>query len=154
MAVADAALILRCRDQTTEVAFSTKNTYLGDQSVTVRYRINSENPIKKVWRSSMDGHAAFAPNHWASLRRGRRGVEGPRSDIHRLAGTVIVKRITDFAAGGLYVLVRQRGAQFALSIRATIAALVAFALAQLLNLPSLWAVLTAVIVTQMRSDGR
>ena len=62
MAVADAALILRCRDQTTEVAFSTKNTYLGDQSVTVRYRINSENPIKEVWRSSMDGHAAFAPN--------------------------------------------------------------------------------------------
>lgn len=62
MVVGDAALILRCRGQTTEVAFSTKNTYLGDQSVTVRYRINSENPIKEVWRSSMDGHAAFAPN--------------------------------------------------------------------------------------------
>jgi hypothetical protein len=43
MVVGDAALILRCREQTTEVAFSTKNTYLGDQSVTVRYRINSEN---------------------------------------------------------------------------------------------------------------
>jgi hypothetical protein len=62
MVVGDAALILRCRDQTTEAAFSTTNTYLGDQSVTVRYRINSENPVKEVWRSSMDGHAAFAAN--------------------------------------------------------------------------------------------
>jgi hypothetical protein len=62
MVVGDAALILRCRNQTTEAAFSTKDTYFGDQSVTVRYRINSENPIKQVWRSSMDGHAAFAPN--------------------------------------------------------------------------------------------
>jgi hypothetical protein len=62
MVVGDAALILRCQHQTTEVAFSTKNTDLGDQFVTVRYRINSENPIKEVWRSSMDSHAAFAPN--------------------------------------------------------------------------------------------
>jgi hypothetical protein len=62
MVVGDAALILRCRNRTTEAAFSTKNTYFGDQSVTVRYRINSENPVKEVWRSSMDGHAAFAPN--------------------------------------------------------------------------------------------
>ena len=59
--VGDAALILRCRKQTTEVAFSTKNTDFGDQSVTVRYRINSDDPIKEVWRSSMDGRAAFAP---------------------------------------------------------------------------------------------
>jgi len=62
MAVGDAALILRCRDQITEAVFSTKNTYLGDKSVTVRYRINSESPIKEVWRSSMDGRAGFAPN--------------------------------------------------------------------------------------------
>jgi uncharacterized membrane protein YccC len=42
----------------------------------------------------------------------------------------------------------------ALSIRATIAALVSLALAQLLHLPlPLWAVMTAVIVTQM-SVGR
>ena len=33
-----------------------------DQFVTVRCRINSENSIKEVWRSSMNGHAAFAPN--------------------------------------------------------------------------------------------
>jgi hypothetical protein len=62
MVVEDTALILRCRNRTTEAAFSTKNTYLGDQSVTVRYRINSENPIKEIWRPSMDGRAAFAPN--------------------------------------------------------------------------------------------
>jgi hypothetical protein len=41
---------------------------LGDQSVTVRYRINSENPIKEVWRSSMDGRAAFAPNPMDFIR--------------------------------------------------------------------------------------
>jgi hypothetical protein len=60
--VGDAALILRCREQTTQAAFSTVHTYLGDGSVTVRFRINSENPIKQVWRSSIDGRAAFAPN--------------------------------------------------------------------------------------------
>ena len=55
---------------------------------------------------------------------------------------------------GLGALVRRRRAQLALSIRATIAALVAFVIAQVLHLPlPLWAVLTAVIVTQM-SVGR
>jgi hypothetical protein len=68
MIVGDAALILRCRNQTTEAAFSTVETYLGDQSVTVRYRINSENPVKEVWRSSMDGRAAFAPNPMDFIR--------------------------------------------------------------------------------------
>ena len=54
----------------------------------------------------------------------------------------------------LRALVSHRGVQLALSIRVTIAALVALALAQLLQLPlPLWAVLTAVIVTQM-SVGR
>ena len=49
---------------------------------------------------------------------------------------------------------RRRRVQLALSIRVTIAALVALALAQLLQLPlPLWAVLTAVVVTQM-SVGR
>jgi uncharacterized membrane protein YccC len=51
-------------------------------------------------------------------------------------------------------LIHQRRVQLALSIRVTIAALVALALAQFLQLPlPLWAVLTAVIVTQM-SVGR
>ena len=55
---------------------------------------------------------------------------------------------------GLGALVRRRRAQLTLSIRATIAALVALVLAQVLQLPlPLWAVLTAVIVTQM-SVGR
>jgi hypothetical protein len=68
LVVADTALILRCREQTTEAAFSTKDTDLGDGAVTVRYRINSENPIKEVWRSSMDGRAAFAPNPMDFIR--------------------------------------------------------------------------------------
>jgi hypothetical protein len=62
LVVGDAALILRCRDQTTEAAFSTKSTNLGNDSVTVHYRINAESPIREVWRSSMNGRAAFAPN--------------------------------------------------------------------------------------------
>ena len=54
----------------------------------------------------------------------------------------------------LRAVVRRRRAQLALAIRVTIAALAALALAQLLHLPlPLWAVLTAVIVTQM-SVGR
>jgi uncharacterized membrane protein YccC len=57
-------------------------------------------------------------------------------------------------ARGLRAAVGRRRVQLALSIRVTIAALLALALAQLLQLPlPLWAVLTAVIVTQM-SVGR
>jgi uncharacterized membrane protein YccC len=64
-----------------------------------------------------------------------------------------VKRITRLW-GNLRALVHHRRVQLALSIRVTIAALVALALAQFLQLPlPLWAVLTAVIVTQM-SVGR
>ena len=55
---------------------------------------------------------------------------------------------------GLRSLIRRHRVQLALSIRATIAALAALVVAQLLQLPlPLWAVLTAVIVTQM-SVGR
>jgi len=64
-----------------------------------------------------------------------------------------VKRIT-ILWRSLRALVHRRRVQLALSIRVTIAALVALALAQLLQLPlPLWAVMTAVIVTQM-SVGR
>jgi len=64
-----------------------------------------------------------------------------------------VKRITRLWRG-LRALVRRRRVQLALSIRVTIAALASLALAQFLQLPlPLWAVLTAVIVTQM-SVGR
>ena len=62
-------------------------------------------------------------------------------------------RIKNFWTG-LCALVRRRRPQLALSIRVTIAAMAALVLAQLLHLPlPLWAVLTAVIVTQM-SVGR
>ena len=61
LVVGEAALILRCREQKTEVAFSTKDTYLGDKPVIVRFRINSQDPIKEVWRPSTNGLAAFAP---------------------------------------------------------------------------------------------
>jgi uncharacterized membrane protein YccC len=62
-------------------------------------------------------------------------------------------RITNLRTG-LRGFVRHRRVQLALSIRVTIAALASLALAQLLHLPlPLWAVLTAVIVTQM-SVGR
>jgi uncharacterized membrane protein YccC len=55
---------------------------------------------------------------------------------------------------GLSALIHHRRVQLALSIRVTIAALVALTLAQSLQLPlPLWVVLTAVIVTQM-SVGR
>ena len=62
MVAGDAALILRCREQKTEAAFSTRDTYLGDESVTIRFRIDLQEPLKEVWRSSMNGRAAFAPH--------------------------------------------------------------------------------------------
>jgi Type VI secretion system VasI, EvfG, VC_A0118 len=62
MVAGDAALILRCREQKTEAAFSTRDTYLGDESVTVRFRIDLQEPTKEMWRSSMNGRAAFAPH--------------------------------------------------------------------------------------------
>jgi uncharacterized membrane protein YccC len=66
---------------------------------------------------------------------------------------LIVRRIARFWTT-LPVLLRQHRVHLALSVRVTIAALAALALAQLLRLPlPLWAVLTAVIVTQM-SVGR
>ena len=60
--VGDTVLILRCKDQTTEAAFSTQYNYLGYKSVDVELRINDQNPIKEVWKASMNGRAAFAPD--------------------------------------------------------------------------------------------
>ena len=59
--VGDTALILRCRDQRTEAAFSTEDTNLGEEFVKVRYRIDLNEPIQQAWRSSINGRAAFAP---------------------------------------------------------------------------------------------
>ena len=47
LVVSDAALILRCREQNTETAFSTRGSYLGDP---VRFRIDLQEPVKEVWR--------------------------------------------------------------------------------------------------------
>lgn len=59
--VGDAALILRCRKERTEAAFSTRDTYLGGENVTVRYRLDQQEPAKEIWRTSVNGRAAFAP---------------------------------------------------------------------------------------------
>jgi len=68
LVVGDAALILRCREQKTEAAYSTQDTDLGDDSVTVRYRINSDEPMKEMWRSSANTFAAFAPKPEGFIR--------------------------------------------------------------------------------------
>jgi hypothetical protein len=62
LVVGDAALILRCQEQKTEAAFSTRDTFLGDETVAVRYRIDLQEAVKEIWRSSQNGRAAFAPH--------------------------------------------------------------------------------------------
>jgi hypothetical protein len=66
--VNDTVLILRCKDQTTEAAFSTRYNYLGSRSVDVTLRINDETPFKEVWKASIDGHAAFASDAMEFIR--------------------------------------------------------------------------------------
>jgi len=67
--VGDAALILRCKEKKTEAAFSTKDTFLGDKTVGVRFRVDQQEPVKEVWRASMNGYAAFAPNPVDFIRK-------------------------------------------------------------------------------------
>ena len=52
----------------TEAAFSTKYNYLGYSSVDVQLRVNDQNPIKEVWKASMNGRAAFAPDAVAFIQ--------------------------------------------------------------------------------------
>jgi type VI secretion system VasI family protein len=66
--VNDTVLILRCKNQTTEAAFSTQYNYLGYKSVDVELRINDQSPIKEVWKASMNGRAAFAPDAVAFIQ--------------------------------------------------------------------------------------
>jgi type VI secretion system VasI family protein len=66
--VGDTVLILRCKNQTTEAAFSTQYNYLGYKSVDVELRINGQNPVKEVWKASMNGRAAFAPDAVAFIQ--------------------------------------------------------------------------------------
>ena len=60
--VNDTVLILRCKNQITEAAFSTQYNYLRYSSVDVELRINDQTPTKEVWKASMNGRAAFAPD--------------------------------------------------------------------------------------------
>ena len=82
--VDDTVLILRCKDQITEAAFSTKYNYLGYKSVDVQLRINDQNPIKQVWKASMNGRAAFAPDAVAFIQslldNGKLTIRTTRSD--------------------------------------------------------------------------
>jgi hypothetical protein len=66
--VGDTVLILRCKGQTTEAAFSTQYNYLGYKSVDVQLRINDQNATKEVWKASMNGRAAFAPDAIAFIQ--------------------------------------------------------------------------------------
>ena len=66
--VNDTVLILRCKDQITEAAFSTQFNYLGYKSVNVELHINDQSPIKEVRNASMNGRAAFAPDAIAFIQ--------------------------------------------------------------------------------------
>jgi hypothetical protein len=59
--VGDTVLILRCKDQTTEAAFSSKYSWLGSRSVDVTLRINEEKPFKEPWKASMNGRVLWPP---------------------------------------------------------------------------------------------
>jgi hypothetical protein len=82
--VGDVVLILRCKEQTTEAAFSTQYNYLGYKSVDVQLRINDQSPIKQVWKASMNGRAAFAPDAVAFIQslpyNGKLTIRTTRSD--------------------------------------------------------------------------
>ena len=49
-----------------EAAFSTGDTYLAEESVSVRYRIDLQEPVKEVWRSSMNGRPKSIETSMAS----------------------------------------------------------------------------------------
>jgi type VI secretion system VasI family protein len=66
--VGDTVLILRCKEQTTEAAFSTQYNYLGYKSVDVELQVNDQNPIKEAWKASINGRAAFAPDAIAFIQ--------------------------------------------------------------------------------------
>jgi hypothetical protein len=82
--VGDTALIIRCKDQITEAAFSTRYNYLGSRSVDVLLRINDEKPFRQVWKASIDGRAAFASDALEFVRvlpdNGKLFIKTSRSD--------------------------------------------------------------------------
>jgi type VI secretion system VasI family protein len=81
--VGDTVLLLRCKEQTTEAAFSTQYNYLGYKSVDIQLRIDDQNPIKEVWKASMNGRAAFAPDAVAFIQslpdNGKLSIKATRS---------------------------------------------------------------------------
>ena len=81
-------LILRCKEQTTEAAFSTQYNYLGYRSVDVELRINGQSPIKEIWKASMNGRAAFAPDAVAFIQslpdNGKLSIKTTRSTDGRI----------------------------------------------------------------------
>ena len=97
--VADTVLILRCKDQTTEVAFSTKYNYLGSRSVDVTLRINDEKPFKEVWKASIDGRAAFASNAVEFIRMlpddGKLFIKTSRSDGRTKEANFTLGKVSD-----------------------------------------------------------
>jgi hypothetical protein len=97
--VGDTVLILRCKDQITEAAFSTQYNYLGYSSVDVQLRINDQNPIKEVWKASMNGRAAFAPNAVAFIQslpdNGKLAIKTTRSDGKVKEGKFNLGKISD-----------------------------------------------------------
>jgi hypothetical protein len=82
--VGDTVLIVRCKDQTTEAAFSTQYNYLGYKSVDVQLRINGQNSIKEIRKASVNGRAAFAPDAVAFIQslpdNGKLSIKTTRSD--------------------------------------------------------------------------
>jgi hypothetical protein len=97
--VGDTVLILRCKDQTAEAAFSTKYNYLGYKSVDVQVRINDQNPSKQVWKASMDGRAAFAPDAVAFIQslpdNGKLSIRTKRSDGKTKEGNFDLGNVSD-----------------------------------------------------------
>src|SRR3984957_8845267 len=98
--VGDTVLILRCKDQITEAAFSTKYNYLGYRSVDVQLQINDQNRIKEVWKASMNGRAAFAPDAIAFIQslpdNGKLTIRTTRSDGKVKEGSFGLGPVSEF----------------------------------------------------------
>ena len=93
----DTVLILRCKDQITEAAFSTKYNYLGYKSVDVQLQINNQNSIKEVWKASTNGRAAFAPAFIQSLPdNGKLTIRTTRSDGKVKEGSFGLGPVSEF----------------------------------------------------------
>jgi hypothetical protein len=82
LVVGDAALVLRCREQKIEAAYSTQDTDPGDDSVTVRFRIDANEPLRRYGNLR-----SMAMRHSRQTRRFHPCSPGPRSGLHQGAPT-------------------------------------------------------------------